>query len=65
MGLEQFDTSGCFHLAADNTGKILFDRQFVDSRNLIGLNHQLKRAQEHLRLLALPMEIDADGDIIE
>ena len=65
MSLEQLDASGSFHLAADNAGQILFDGQFVDSRNLIGLNHQLERAQEHLRLLALPMEIDTDGDIIE
>ena len=65
MGFQQFDTSSGLHLTTDNTGKILFDGQFVDSRNLIGLNHQLKRAQEHLRLLALPMEIDSNGDIIE
>ena len=65
MRFQQLDTSSSLHLAADNTGQILLYGQFVDSRNLIGLNHQTERAQEHLRLLALPMEIDSNGDIVE
>ena len=63
MGLQQFEPCRGLHLAGDNGSQILFDWQFVDGGNLVGLHHQAQRTQESLSLLALPMEIDADGNV--
>ena len=65
MRLQQFQACCSFHLAADHAGQILLHGQFVDGRYLVGLHHQSQGSLEHLSLLALPMEVDTNGHIIQ
>ena len=65
VGLEQFQTCRGLHLTADDTGQILLHWQLVDGGDFVALHHQAQRTQKHLCLLALPVEVDPDGDIEE
>ena len=65
MGLQELHTRGAAHLARYHAGKIFLHRQLVDSHNLIGLNHNAQGSLKGLCLLALPMEVNADGHIVE
>ena len=63
MGLQQLDACRRLHLAGDDAGQVALYGQYVDGGNLVGLHHEAQCTQEGLRLLALPMEIDAYGDV--
>ena len=63
MSFQQFQSGRCLHLTTDDRGQILFDGQLIDSHNLVTLDHQSQRTQEYLCLLALPVEVDTDGDV--
>ena len=65
VGLEELDGGGGGHLAGDDAGEITFDGQLVDGYDLIGLDHDMEGAFELFGLLALPVEVDADGDVVE
>ena len=65
MGLEELGGRGGRHLAGDDAGQVALYGQVVDGHNLIGLDHDAKRALEGLRLLALPVEVDTNGDIFQ
>ena len=65
MGLQQLDAAGGLHLAGDDADQVFLDGQQVDGRYLVGLHHQSECAVEHLCLLALPVEVDTDGDVVE
>ena len=65
MGLEELNGGSRRHLAGDDTRQIALYRQFVDGNNLVGLDDDAQRTLKLLCLLALPMEVDADGDIAE
>ena len=65
VGLEKLDGGGRRHLAGDDAREVSFYRQLVDGHDLIGLDDDAQRALEHLGLLTFPVEVDADGDIVE
>ena len=65
VGFEEFQRSRCRHLAGNDTREITLYGQLVDSHNLIGLDHQTECATEHLCLLAFPMEINTNSDIMQ
>ena len=53
------------HLARDDAGQITLYGQLIDSHDLIGLYHDAKDAFKGLSLLTLPMEVYADGHILQ
>ena len=65
MGLEKLDGGGGRHLTGNDTRQVTLYRQFVDGNNLVGLDDDAQRTLKLLCLLALPMEVDADGDVAE
>ena len=65
MSLEQFDTRRGAHLARYHTLEIFLDVDDVDGSNLVGFHHELQLSVEHLRLLAFPVEVNADGHVVE
>ena len=65
MRLQQFETRCGTHLAADYTLQIALHRQFVDGIDLIRFHHEAEGTQEGLRLLALPVEVHADGYVAD
>ena len=65
MCFEKLYRRSGFHLTGNDTDQILLHRQFVDGTDLVGLDHNSQRTLEGLPLLALPVEIDTDGDIVD
>ena len=65
VSLKQFDACRRTHLARNDTGEITLYGQFVDGAYLVCLNHEFQRAEEGLRLLALPVELPAYCDITD
>ena len=63
MCLEQFQRSGGTHLGRDDAGQIIFYMDDVDAGELSILNDDFESTQKTLVFLALPMEIDADGNV--
>ena len=63
MSLEKFQSCRGPHLAGDHTLKIALHRQLVDGAHLTFLYYEVECPQESLRLLALPVEVDSNGDI--
>jgi len=62
--LQKFGRRGGVHLGGYHAYQVLLGRQQVDGPNLTLVHHQLQYAGEALRLLALPVEVLADGDIV-
>ena len=65
MGLKELKGCRGRHLAGDDTHEVSLERQFVDGNNLIGFDHDVQCAFEGLFLLALPMEVHTNGNIVE
>ena len=65
VSLEQFLTGRGAHLAGDDALQIRLHRQFVYGADLIRVDHKAQRSEEGLRLLSFPMEVDADGDVVQ
>ena len=65
VGFQQFDIGCGAHLARYDALQVAFHGQFVDGTYLVFLDHQSQRAGKHLRLGALPVEVDADGHVAE
>lgn len=65
MSFQEFQTRGGTHLAGDNTLQVFLHWQLVDGAYLVSLDHETECAEEGLCLLALPMEVDTDGDITQ
>ena len=63
MGPQERWRRGGPHLAGDDTGEIALHGQFVDDPHPIAVGLQPQHPLEGLRLLALPMESDADRDL--
>ena len=63
MCLEQFQRCGGTHLGGDDAGQIIFYMDDVDAGELSILNDDFEGTQKTLVFLALPMEIDADGNV--
>ena len=64
MCLEQLRRSGGTHLGGDDAGQIIFYMDDVDAGELSILNDDFESTQKTLVFLALPMEIDADGNVL-
>ena len=65
VGFEQFKAGGGAHLAGNDTLQVVFDWKFVDGDDFSLADDEAKAALESLCLLALPVEVDADGYAIE
>ena len=65
VGLEQFHGIGGRHLARDDAHQIVFDADAVDGRDLAVLDDEFQVVREKLGLLAVPVEIDTDGDVVQ
>ena len=63
--LEQFEARCGTHLARYDALQIRLHGQFVDSTYAVGVYHEAQRAQEGLRLLTLPVEVDADCYVVQ
>ena len=63
MCLEQFQRSGGTHFRRDDAGQIIFYMDDVDAGELSILNDDFEGTRKTLVFLALPMEIDADGNV--
>ena len=65
MRLEQFEARRGTHLAADYTLEVFLHRQFVDGAYMVGFHHEAQCAEERLRLLAFPVEVDTDSHVVQ
>ena len=65
VGLEELGGGRGRHLTGDDTREVALHGEFVDGHDLIGLDDDGQRSLERLPALALPVEVHADGDVVE
>ena len=62
---QEFHRAGGTHLAADDTGQVILHVDDVDSHDFLFIHHQAQDSLEGLCLIAFPMEILADNDVLQ
>lgn len=63
MRLQQFKRGCRAHFRRNDAEQIFLDGKDVDGRQLVAFHDDAQRAAKRLVLLALPVEIDADGHV--
>ena len=65
MSLKEFQSGGGFHLRRDHTQQVVFNPDYVDSRDFSTVNYEFQGAGILTGQLPFPMEIDPDGHVME
>ena len=65
MGLQELERARRAHLRGDHARDVLLERHVVDDRQPRGAPQDAEGAAEDLPLLPLPVEADADRDVVE
>ena len=65
MRLQELLRSRALHLRGNDAQQVVLHPDSVDRRDLVALHDKTQRAGEFLHLLALPVEIHADCDVVQ
>ena len=65
MGLQQFQRGGGTHFTGDDTRQVVFHTDDVDGGQVVVFYDDAQGALETLVFLALPVEVDADGNAVQ